>query len=100
MLVVSRRRLPNRATALVALALLLSAGVTRGPVVRAPMTREAATLLARAAQWGDSLVAATRTVAEPARVDAASAVALRYLERHRLGLGSPFRLIELVLGDP
>jgi hypothetical protein len=32
-------------------------------------------------------------------IDAATAVALGYLERHRLGLGSPFRLIDYALRD-
>lgn len=42
-------------------------------------------------------VAAGRGAAEP---DGRTAVALGYLERLRLGLGSPFRLMDFVLNDP
>lgn len=38
--------------------------------------------------------------ATPASVAPSTAIALGYLERHRLGLGSPFRLIDFALRDP
>jgi hypothetical protein len=48
---------------------------------------------------------ATRLISEardaaPSSVSSSTAIALGYLERHRLGLGSPFRLIDYALRDP
>ena len=51
--------------------------------------------LVRGREYASALVTASRS--EPA---AAEAIATGYLERHRLGLGSPFRLIEQSLQDP
>lgn len=49
--------------------------------------------------WADSLEANLRTKV-PGRITDAEALAALYLERLRLGLGSPFRLIEQALRDP
>lgn len=48
-------------------------------------------------EYASALVATARVLEE---VDPDRAIALGYLERLRLGLGSPFRLIEYALSDP
>ncbi len=60
---------------------------------------EIARELRRGRAYADSIVTAGR-VAPPDDVTTSLAIALGYLERHRLGLGSPFRLIEYALRDP
>ena len=67
---------------------------------RPEMSGDAAAHMRRAAAYYDSLVVLERAVSTPARVDPATAVALGYLERLRLGLGSPFRLVDFALSDP
>lgn len=62
------------------------------PDVRARMDRSVA--------YMDSLLAASRAAAGPEAVSERDAIALGYLERLRLGLGSPFRLIDYALHDP
>lgn len=56
-------------------------------------------MLTDGARWADSLVGATRAVREATTIAGDAAIALGYLERHRIGLGSPFRLVELALAD-
>jgi hypothetical protein len=67
---------------------------------RPEMSGDTAAHMRRAAEYYDSLVVLERAVAAPNRVNPATAVALGYLERLRLGLGSPFRLAEFALSDP
>lgn len=49
--------------------------------------------------YAAALIAEARD-STPASVAPSTAIALGYLERHRLGLGSPFRLIDYALRDP
>jgi hypothetical protein len=56
--------------------------------------------LAAGAAFVDSLVQRTAPAAQPRDVSFGDAIALGYLERLRLGLGSPFRLAEYALRDP
>ncbi len=49
--------------------------------------------------YATSLITGARD-ASPATISPSTAIALGYLERHRLGLGSPFRLIDYALRDP
>jgi hypothetical protein len=56
--------------------------------------------LAAGAAFIESLLARTSTAERPSNVSFGDAVALGYLERLRLGLGSPFRLAEYALRDP
>src|SRR5688500_169754 len=56
--------------------------------------------LAAGAAFVDSLVARSSTAEQPRDISFGDAVALGYLERQRLGLGSPFRLAEYALHDP
>jgi hypothetical protein len=67
---------------------------------RPEMSGDAAAHMRRAAAYYDSLIVLNRAAATPARVAPATAVALGYLERLRLGLGSPFRLADFALTDP
>jgi len=67
---------------------------------RPAVSPAAATQLARATTYFDSLIAVARTsVPRGPRGDELS-VALGYLERLRLGLGSPFRLVDEASTDP
>lgn len=81
---------------LAALALALVWELLQGARTRAGVSAE----LRRARDWSDSLVAVTRERTDPAEIAAITAVALGYLERLRLGLGSPFRLADYALRDP
>ena len=56
--------------------------------------------LSRSAVWADSIIAHTQRATSEAQVGAMDAVVVGYLERLRLGLGSPFRLGEYALRDP
>lgn len=49
--------------------------------------------------YAAALIAGARA-ATPDSIAPSTAIALGYLERHRLGLGSPFRLIDYALRDP
>jgi hypothetical protein len=53
-----------------------------------------------ASAFYDSLVPTTRGIADAADVSDSAVVQLGYLERLRLGLGSPFRLVHFALVDP
>ena len=67
---------------------------------RPEMSGDAAAHMRRAAAFYDSLIVLERAVTTPAKVSPSTAVALGYLERLRLGLGSPFRLADFALSDP
>src|SRR5687767_14846021 len=68
--------------------------VTRGrPVERSPG-------LAAGAAFVDSVIARANRAQQARDVSFGDAVVQAYLERQRLGLGSPFRLAEFALGDP
>jgi hypothetical protein len=63
------------------------------------MAPEAARSLAEGRRFADSLETALRDAPTEA-IGVSAAIAAGYLERHRLGLGSPFRLIEMARRDP
>jgi hypothetical protein len=65
---------------------------------RPEMSGDAAAHMRGAAAFYDSVIVSN--LAASARVDSATAIALGYLERLRLGLGSPFRLVDYALADP
>ena len=67
---------------------------------RPEMSGDAAAHMRRAAAFYDSLIVLERAVTTPAQIRPSTAVALGYLERLRLGLGSPFRLADFALSDP
>lgn len=80
---------------------LLVAGVLscrRGPDAR--IEPDVRARMARAVAYMDSLLAVSHTTSEPGDITEQGAIALGYLERLRLGLGSPFRLIDYALHDP
>ncbi len=78
-------------------ALLLAAATLTacGPVQSAPFGRDAGAELDGGRRYAAALVSQTRVSASPAQ-----AIQLGYLERARMGLGSPFRLMEYALEDP
>lgn len=94
------RSRPRVAIAIAGTALALGAGAL--VVVRAPHPRarpDIAREFSSGARWGDSLERALAR--QPAReMPAGSVMAALYLERLRLGVGSPFRLIDYALRDP
>lgn len=61
---------------------------------------DAAAEMRSAVSYYDSLIAVTRDERDPAAVSSDVAIGLGYLERLRLGLGSPFRLTDYALHDP
>ena len=72
--------------------------VTRG-ARRVPMTREVAREMRSGAEFAKTLEGSlASTPAES--ISIADAVAVGYFERLRLGLGSPFRLVDFALNDP
>lgn len=66
----------------------------------ADLSGDAAAHMRRASAYYDSLIVLARTAPEHAQPDSMTTVALGYLERLRLGLGSPFRLVDYALSDP
>lgn len=89
-----RRPLLLRCTLALLLAALAGCGQSRRP----PPPSAAAAELEQAWAWAEGLRA--RQAAEPDSLAAAELVTLAYLERLRLGLGSPFRLVDQALQDP
>jgi hypothetical protein len=90
-----------RRYSLLATACLLGLAVLIGAVDGRPsMSATAATRLARGSRYFDSTIVLARS-SEPrgARGDALT-VSLGYIERLRIGTGSPFRLIDEALHDP
>lgn len=79
---------------------IASAAALIAPAARSAVSPDAAGQMRRASAYVDSLVATTRAVDDPSRVPAATAVTLGYLERLRLGIGSPLRLVDYALHDP
>src|SRR5437868_2074251 len=67
---------------------------------RPEMSGDAAAHMRRAAAYYDSVVVLARVARVPAHADSVTTIALGYLERLRLGLGSPFRLVDFALSDP
>jgi hypothetical protein len=90
---VARAALLGLATVAVATAGVAVALARRGGAERLPG-------LAAGAAFMDSVIARTSTAEVPRDVSFGDAVALGYVERLRLGLGSPFRLAEYALRDP
>ena len=87
---------PAARTWLLAVATLVAAVVTAcGPVEEGGFASDVERQLAGGRAYAAQLVEASR---EDATTE--QAIAVGYLERHRLGLGSPFRLIEYSLQDP
>src|SRR4051794_2657480 len=67
---------------------------------RPPMSASSASQLGAATSWFDSTIVLARNgTPRGARGDALT-VGLGYLERLRVGLGSPFRLVDQSLHDP
>ncbi|HWC45801.1 MAG TPA: hypothetical protein VG868_06775, partial [Casimicrobiaceae bacterium] len=64
------------------------------------LSGDAAAHMNRAAADYDSVIVLARATPERAQPDSATTVAIGYLERLRLGLGSPFRLVDYALSDP
>jgi hypothetical protein len=84
---------------LVVLAAVVSWAIATRGTRRVPMTREVAREMRAGGEFAQRIERATS--ATPAEsISVADAVALGYLERLRLGLGSPFRLIDFALADP
>ncbi|HEU4629623.1 MAG TPA: hypothetical protein VFS08_07740 [Gemmatimonadaceae bacterium] len=92
-------RRPRLLTSCLALAIVAAAAGAIGLGRRGPIGRETAQAFAGARQFRGHLVERSRHDPVTAR-DTASLLALGYLERARLGLGSPFRLVDFVLNDP
>lgn len=98
-----RTWLRSRVRAVIAAAgMALALGVGAVLVVRAPQPRlrpEIAREFSLGARWADSL---ERSLARqsPREMSSGAVVAALYLERLRLGVGSPFRLIDYLLRDP
>ena len=63
------------------------------------MTAELAAELGRSDARATALAENVESAATPREVERGDAIALGYLERHRLGLGSPWRLIDYALAD-
>jgi hypothetical protein len=81
-------------------ALVVLAGIAcRGSTAAAPPAVVERQLTAAAA-WADSVEAVTRSATDERRLNAPTVVVAGYLERLRLGLGSPFRLVEYAWRDP
>lgn len=89
--------LRSRFALVLAAALGLLAGCARPPE---PAPPDAGRELRRGRLWAAALIRGTRAVASPDSVAPEAALALGYLERLRLGLGSPFRMAEQAAADP
>src|SRR5688500_12920722 len=63
------------------------------------MTAELAAELGRSDARVTALAENVESAATPREIERGDAIALGYLERHRLGLGSPWRLIDYALAD-
>jgi hypothetical protein len=79
---------------LLAVALLLG-----GARARSELSGDTVGRIRDADRFFDSLMVATRALSSSEPVRARAALALGYLERLRLGLGSPFRLADFALND-
>jgi hypothetical protein len=84
---------------LVALVVALSWAIATRGSRRVPMTREVAREMHDGGEFARRLEhTLAKTPAESISIE--SAIAVGYLERLRLGLGSPFRLVDYALADP
>jgi hypothetical protein len=81
------------------LATVAAAAAAIGLGRRSALGAETAQAFAAARDFRAALVATSRRDPVTAR-DTASLLALGYLERARIGLGSPFRLVDFALNDP
>ena len=81
-----------------ALAIAVSWAIATRGSRRVPMTREVAREMRAGVEFA-SKIEKSLTVAPAESISVADAVALNYLERLRLGLSSPFRLIDYALAD-
>src|SRR5688500_15305816 len=63
------------------------------------ITPEIAAELGRSDARASALAEIAESASTPREVERGDAIALGYLERHRLGLGSPWRLIDYALND-
>jgi hypothetical protein len=79
---------------------LLTVAVTAGLVVRDWRDNDTRPGFDAALAFVDTLTARASSAREPREISFGDALALAYLERQRLGLGSPFRLAEYALRDP
>jgi hypothetical protein len=92
-------RIAVTGTLLLALIAAVSWAVATRGARRVPMTREVAREMRAGADFARHLDQSSSTT--PAEsISVSDAVAIGYLERLRLGLGSPFRLIDYALADP
>ena len=66
----------------------------------AEVSGDAAAHMSRASAYYDSVIVLARAAPERVQPGSMTTVALGYLERLRLGLGSPFRLVDFALSDP
>jgi hypothetical protein len=90
-----------RRFSLLATAGLLGIAVLLGSVsTRATMSQDAAIQLATATSYYDSTIVLARNARPRGIRGDELTIALGYLERLRLGLGSPFRLVDEALSDP
>lgn len=87
----------SRLVLVLAAVLGLLAGCARPPQPAAP---DAGRELRRGRLWAAALIRGTREAASPDLVAPEAALALGYLERLRLGMGSPFRMAEQAAADP
>jgi hypothetical protein len=90
-----------RRFSLLATASLLGIAALLGTVSRRPtMSHGAATQLERATSYYDSTIVLARNARPRGIRGDELTISLGYLERLRLGLGSPFRLVDEALSDP
>lgn len=91
----------HRRLSLLLSASLLGASLLLGWVhARPELGGDAAGHMRRAEEYYDSIGVLLHGATAPARLDPTVVIALGYLERLRLGLGSPFRLAHFALSDP
>jgi hypothetical protein len=81
-------------------AAVLVVSITVGLALQSRRGVEHGAGFAAAAAFVDSLIARSNAAEHPRDVSFGDAVALGYLERQRIGLGSPFRLAEHAMRDP
>ncbi|HEX2191060.1 MAG TPA: hypothetical protein VHG51_19285, partial [Longimicrobiaceae bacterium] len=90
--------LPARLAVLIAAALALLAGCGAQPPEPSPP--DAVRELRAGRRFAAALIRKTRGIEDPDSVTPEAALAVVYLERLRLGLGSPFRMAEQAAVDP
>lgn len=98
-MMIRNSRVAITGTLLTVLVAAVSWAIATGGSPRVPMTREVAREMRAGADFARTLER-TAATAQAESISVPNAVALGYLERLRLGLGSPFRLIDYALADP